>query len=122
MKKRVSTFLMIAIVAVVMLAAVVFINRQTIFQEGNPLPVAGGIWQLVMGGESYAKIKDEPVTWVTRSGESKHDELVAHIEDAYDVKLKSNEESTYVFEGERGTITVSLRQYSRSFQIWELRP
>lgn len=120
MKKRVPTFLIIIIIAAVMVTALVLFNSNLIFQEGNPLPVAAGIWQLVVGGEPYAKIKDEPATWMTRSGEGKHDELLSYIEASYGMKLIGPTDGAYVFQDDDKKVTVTVRQYSRNFRIWEL--
>lgn len=119
MGKRASMFLMIAIVAVVMLVVLFLINRNTIFQEGNPVPVFKGIWQLMVAGDKYAVVKDEPPVWITKSGEGNHDELFACIENTYGVKFKQKTGIVFKFEGNGKNITVSERQYSRSFQIWE---
>lgn len=121
MGKRASTFLMIAILAVLMLATLIFINRSMIFQEGNPLPVAAGICRLTVGGEPYVKIKDEPATWMTEAGESEHDELFSHIEETYGVKYTEQKDNDFIFDGEGKQVTVVFRSYSRNYRIWELK-
>lgn len=120
MKKRMPTFLIIVIIAAVMVTALVLLNSNLIFQEGSPLPVAGGIWRLVVGGEPYAKIKDEPATWVTRSEKDGHDDLLSHIEETYGMQLIGPTDGAYVFQDDDKQVTVTVRQYSRNFRIWEL--
>lgn len=116
--KRAATFVMIAIVAVIMVIAVFLINWTTIFQEGNPLPVFSGIWQLSVGGEPYVQIKDEPATYITKT--ENHDTLFAYIEKTYDVKFTKQVNSRYIFEGKGKEVTAKVRQYSRAFRIWEM--
>lgn len=117
--KRAGVFVMITIVAVIMVIAVLLINQTTIFQEGNPLPVFGGIWRLTAGGEAYAQINDAPVTYITKA--EGHEELFAQIEKAHNVTFKQQSGSEYAFEGEGGKLTVTARKYSRSFLIWEVK-
>ena len=118
--RRASTFVMIAIVAVLMAAAVLLINHTTIFQEGNPLPVVGGIWQVAAEGKPYAQIKDEPATYITRTGS--HSELFGHLEAAYGVSFREQaEDGLFLFEGEGGPLAVDARQYPRYYQIWEVK-
>lgn len=118
MTKRAATFLMIAIVAVVMLAALFIINRTTIFQEGNPVPVAKGIWALIVKGEPYAKIKNDPPVYITRP--LSHDRLFSFIEATYGVKFTKEDNGKYVFTGKDKTVTLVTRRYSKSFQVWEV--
>lgn len=118
--KRASTFVMIAIVAVLMTVAVLLINHTTIFQEGNPLPVAGAIWQLAVEGEPYAQVKEEPATFITKTG--LHTELFDYIEAAYGVEFqRRTEDDVFHFAGEKGLLDVDARQYSRYYQIWEVQ-
>ena len=118
--KRTSTFVMIAIVAVLMTVAVVLINQTTIFQEGNPIPVWRGVWQLQSADVPYAQIKDEPATFLTKTG--LHSELFAHIEATYLVEFQERlEDDVYLFQGEDGQLKVDARQYSRYYQIWEVK-
>lgn len=116
--KRAATFVMIAIVAVIMITAVLIINQTTIFQEGNPLPVFGGIWRLSVGGEQFAQIRDEPATYIAKTGQ--HAALFEFIEKTYGVKFKEQMDSRYIFESDDKKVTVTSRRYSRSFQIWEM--
>ncbi len=118
--KRVSTFVMIAIVAVLMTGAVVLINHTTIFQEGNPIPVWKGVWQLQAVDVPYAQIKEDPATFLTKTG--RHSELFAHIEATYLVEFQEKlEDDVYLFQGKDGQIKVDARQYSRYYQIWEVQ-
>lgn len=117
--KRASTFVMIAIVAVLMVAAVLLINHTTIFQEGNPLPVAAGIWQLAVEGKPFAQIKDEPPTWITKTADNRA--LFAGIEQEYSVKYTTEQEAGYLFEGGETKLVLGMRQYSRYYQIWEVK-
>ncbi len=117
--KRASTFVMIAIVAVLMTFAVVLINHTTIFQEGDPIPVWKGVWQVAVDGVPYAQIRDEPVTYITKTGY--HNELFEHIETQYSVKFQEKaQDDLYLFGGSGGPLKVDARQYSRYYQIWEV--
>jgi hypothetical protein len=118
MGKRTSTFLMIAVVAVIMLFVVFLVNRTYIFQEGNPLPVFNGIYKIVMNKQPYEQIDNEPIKYIART--DKHDELFAFIEKTYGVKYKEEKGSGYHFEGDGKSVVLTQRQYSRSFQVWIL--
>lgn len=116
--KRKVTFLIIAALALLMAAAIVLINRQGIFQEGNPIPVIAGICHIEFNHEPYAQIKDEPATYIARAG--RHEELFALIEKTYGVAYKRTNGDRYVFEGGGKTVELATRNYTQSFRIWEV--
>ena len=114
--KRASTFVMIAIVAVLMAIAILLINQPSIFQEGNPLPLLGGIWQISVEGKPYAEVKDKPPTYMTKTDD--YDELFAELEKIHSVRFMQETDDGFLFEGDGGRLTVSSRQYSRSYRLW----
>jgi hypothetical protein len=118
MGKRAATFVMITVVAVILSIVLLFINRSYVFQEGNPLPVFSGICQLTINDVPYAKIKDNPPTYIARTGE--HDPLFSFIETEFGVKFKEQKENEYIFVGSSKTVKVSPRLYSRTYQVWAL--
>jgi hypothetical protein len=109
---------MIAAVAVLMAVLVILVNRQGIFQEGNPVPVFSGIWKLMVDKEPYACIKEEPPTYIAGAG--KQDGLFAFIEKQYGVEYQSNSGGIYIFTGGGKTVKLSMRHYTRSFRVWEI--
>lgn len=128
MTRRTATFLMIAVVALLMIVVLLLVNRQTIFQEGNPVPVFKGIYHIVFNNDPYVQIKGNPTTYITRADQqsggttvSKHDELFKFIESNFSVKFTGQQGDRYTFTGDGGkTLTVLARKYSRSFLLWEV--
>lgn len=113
---------MIAAIAVLMAVIVILVNRQSIFQEGNPIPVLSGIWKLIIQKEPYACIKEEPPTYIARAGQ--YGEFFTYVDKAYGVAYKGIVQEAsgerYKFEGGGKTVEMVKRHYTRSFAIWEI--
>lgn len=92
------------------------INKDAIFQEGNPIRVLRGIIQL-NNTNTFVKINDDnPIAYVTKTNNSK--ELFDYIEKEYDVVFKEQMGSGYIFEGKEKSVILTSKQYSRFYQIW----
>lgn len=91
-------------------------NKDVIFQEGNPISILNGIVRL-NDTNTFIKIKDNPTTYLTKTNNK--DNLFNYIEKQYDVEFKEQMGSGYIFEGSGKDVTISSRQYTRFYQIWE---
>lgn len=92
------------------------VNRNYVFQEGNPIPVARGIYEVSALDRGYAVIHDDPVTYLTRTDD--YVDLFALIENRYDVDFQGETEGEYVFEGDGKQIVLEARQYTKRYRVW----
>ncbi len=111
MKKSMLIWVMIIIIIGLML----LININAIFQEGNPLLVFKGILQL-NDSKTYVKIKDNPVTYITKTNNV--DDLFSYIEESDNVRYKEQMGSGHIFEDGNKIVILDSRQYSRHWQVW----
>ena len=116
--KRVRTSVIIAGLVAVLLLALVLINSNSIFQEGNPLPLIKGMYQIQFGEQTYVKVKDAPETYLTKSQQAS--DLFGYIEKSRNVKFYRQLGTSYLFKGEGGEITVAARQYTSAYRVWEI--
>lgn len=91
--------------------------KDVIFQEGNPLPVINGMFRL-NETNSYVLIDENPIVYLTKTNNK--DELFEYIQKQYDIKLKEQLGSGYIFEGENIRLLMTSRQYTRFYQVWRL--
>jgi hypothetical protein len=111
--KTKKTYLFLIIILI--LTSIFLINKDVIFQEGNPINVFKGIIQL-NNSNTYIKIKDNPITYVTKTNNNEH--LFEFIEKEYNVEFIEQMGSGYIFEGTEKSVILTTRQYTRFFQIW----
>lgn len=97
------------------LASLFLINKDVIFQEGNPITVLKGILQL-NEASTFIKIKDNPITYITKT--NNNEDLFNYIEKQNDVKFTDQMGSGYIFVGNEKKVILGSRQYSRFYQIW----
>ncbi len=112
MKIKKKYFMLIAVFVLIIFT---FINKDVIFQEGNPLPIFKGIIQL-NNSNNYVKINNNPITYITKS-DSK-DELFGFIEKENNVKFKEQFGSAYLFEGKGKSIIMTSKQYTKFYKVW----
>lgn len=106
--------ILVVIVSIIIL--ILLININIIFQEGNPLTIFRGIFRL-SSSETFVKIKDNPVTYVTITDDA--DDLFAYIEESDNVSYKEQVGSGHIFENRNKVVILTSRQYTHNYQIWE---
>lgn len=104
------------LIIVFILLSLFLFNKDVIFQEGNPISVLKGIIQL-NGTSTFVRIKDNPITYVTKTGNS--EELFNYIKKEYNVVFKEQMGSGHIFEGSEKSVILTSKQYTRFYQIWE---
>ncbi len=109
-------FTMISVMIVAIISVILLININIIFQEGNPITVFRGIFPL-SSSETFVKIKDNPVTYVTITDDA--DDLFAYIEESDNVSYKEQVGLGHIFENRNKVVILTSRQYTRNYQIWE---
>ncbi len=110
--KKLYLFLTITIILLLFF----LVNKDVIFQEGNPTAVLKGIIQL-NDTNTFVKIKDNPTTYVTKT--NNNEDLFNYIEAQNGVKFKEHMGSGYMFEDTEKSVVLTSRQYTRFYQIWE---
>ncbi len=100
----------------ILLCIVIFLNRNIIFQEGNPTPIVKGIINL--NSNSYVKINDDPIIYLTKS--SNKNDLFEYIEKENNVIFKEQMGAGYMFESVDKTVILTARQYSKYYQVWKM--
>ncbi|HHY21022.1 MAG TPA: hypothetical protein GX525_03880 [Bacilli bacterium] len=113
MKRTLGLFFAIIILFV---AFALVVNKDMIFQEGNPLPIVKGMLSLD-DKTTYVKIKENPPTYLTKTNQK--DDLFAFIEETNEVSFMEQLGSGYFFEGDGKVAILTSRQYSGSYQVWK---
>lgn len=108
-------FMLILAMIIVIIGLILLININAILQEGNPIPLFRGILQL-NDSETFVKIKDNPVTYITKTNNK--DDLFSYIEESDNVSYKEQMGSGHFFEDGNKIVILTSRQYSRYWQIW----
>ncbi|MBP1927216.1 hypothetical protein J2Z76_003113 [Sedimentibacter acidaminivorans] len=103
------------LIAVIILIIFTLVNKDVIFQEGNPLPIFKGIIQLNVSN-NYVKINNNPITYLTKSNNK--NELFGFIEKENSVKFIEQFGSAYLFEGNGKSITMTSKQYTKFYRVW----
>lgn len=103
------------LIITIILISLFLINKEVIFQEGNPVTVVKGILQL-NNKNTFKKINDDPIAYVTKTNNK--DDLFNYIEKQYNVKFVEQMGSGFIFEGQEKSVILTSKQYSRFYQIW----
>lgn len=112
MAKRFLTIILIVALATF------FLYSPVIFQEGNPLPLFGGMMRLAFNKEKIVKLSSPRITYMTKSKGGREE------------FLKFMQANNYLFAEQMGAgyilispsqerITVVHRQYSRYYDLWK---
>lgn len=109
-------FILIFTTAIIFLSFVIFINKDVIFQEGNPLPIFKGILQL-NDTTTFVKIKENPTTFITMT--NNYDELFSYVKNNSNVDYKEQMGAGYIFRGKNKTVVLTSHQFTKHYQIWK---
>ncbi len=113
-KKQYFIFTMI-FVSLIIMVAVFLLDRNVIFQKGNPLPYIKGMLQL--NDKTYVQIQeDSPLIFITKK--DKYSELHKHIERNYGVLFDEQMGSGYIFRSKEKMVIVSSEIYWRYYIVW----
>ena len=114
MKKRVRYIIFLIALIIV---STIAMYKDTIFQEGNPLPIINGMFKL-NNNNTYVLINENPTTYLTKTNIK--DDLFEYIKKEYDIKFNEQLGSGYIFEKVNNKLILSSRQYTRFYQVWRL--
>jgi hypothetical protein len=101
----------------VLVVAVLFLFRGAIFQRGNPLPYVSKMFTM-NDNNPYEKVFDDGSVYITRSADN--NDLVRHIENAYEVTFSEQMGSAYFFGSDEKSIIAETEIYWRKYQVWEI--
>ncbi len=113
------------ILLLVTFSALFVMEKDTIFQEGNPLQYVKPIFMLTIGGE-YAQTEragakgEQEMVFLTKKADS--EALFSYIEDKFQVKYKEQIGGGYIFEGASENKVLTGRTYLKYFTIWTISP
>lgn len=111
MRKYIASVVLITI----LLLFVVFSN--TIFQEGNPIPVAVAITQITVTGKSFTQLDEH--RFIVKSSDKDIQKLKDYLL-SKGMKYTDQMGSGIFFVGEKGEkYTAMSRMYTTHFQVWE---
>lgn len=113
MSKKVKYIVLIVLIVV----AAINMNKDIIFQEGNPLPIINGMLRL-NEESTYVLIRENPTIFLTKTNIK--DDLFEYIQNKYDIKLKEQMGAGYIFEGENTRLILTSKQYTKYYQVWRL--
>lgn len=114
MKKKV---VVTCAVILAVLAAVVFLKKDAIFQRGNPIPYLTAAVQLSKSNP-YVAVDEENRIYISKREDK--EALFQMIQDTYGVELKDQLGSSYLFSNGEKKYSVSSEIYWGRFTVWTL--
>ena len=111
-------FLHIIVPFLIAVFVIIDLNRQAVFQRGNPLPYLS----------AAAKIDDEKPFFHVRNSDSKtyisnlsspDEEFIEFAENKLDSRFISQEGSIYVFSSDGKTVYVESEIYMGKYKVWD---
>src|SRR6266700_4561410 len=88
----------------------------TIFQEGNPIPVAIGIAKITTTGNTYAKIDEHK--YIVKANTQDIKKLTDYLAQ-HDLVYSDQEGSAYFFKSKNGKTYIAMaKMFSSSFEIF----
>ena len=114
MKKKV--FLLCAVILAI-LATVVFLKKDAIFQRGNPIPYLAAAVR-ISETNPYVAVDEENKIYISKRGDK--EALFQMIQDTYGVEFKDQLGSGYLFSDGEKSYIVSSEIYWGSFTVWTL--
>ena len=104
-------------VTLAILAAVVFLKKDAIFQRGNPIPYLTAVVHL-SETNPYVVVDEESGIYISKRGDK--EALFRMIQDTYGVELKDQLGSSYLFSDGEINYMVSSEIYWGRFTVWTL--
>jgi hypothetical protein len=93
------------------------LNISSVFQEGNPIPVAYGIIGLTITGNGYAKVDEHK--YIVRANEKDAKKLKDYLAQRHMVYADQMGAGIF-FKGQHGeNYSATIRMYSVYFEIWD---
>lgn len=114
MKKKV--FLLCAVILAI-LATVIFLKKDAIFQRGNPIPYLTAAVRL-SETNPYVAVDEENRIYISKRGDK--EALFQMIQDTYGVEFKDQLGSGYMFSDGEENFLVSSEIYWGRFTVWAL--
>ena len=114
MKKKV---IVTCAVILAILATVVFLKKDAIFQRGNPIPYLTAVVHL-SETNPYVAVDEANGIYISIRGDK--EALFQMIQDTYGVELKDQLGSSYLFSDGENNYTVSSEIYWGRFTVWTL--
>ncbi|MBQ7898711.1 MAG: hypothetical protein IJ307_02555 [Bacteroidales bacterium] len=114
MKKKV--YVLCAVILAI-LAAVVFLKKDEIFQRGNPIPYLNAVVQL-SETNPYVAVDEENRIYISKRGDK--EALFQMIQDTYGVEFIDQLGSGYLFSDGEKSYIVSSEIYWGRFTVWTL--
>ena len=109
--KKIIIFFLIVLVGILLLFS------STIFQEGNPIPVANGIIQLSFAGKSYVKLDQHK--YIVKANAKDIKKLTDYLTQNKLVYVDQMG-AGLLFRGKDGeNYTAIKKMYTTSFEIWD---
>lgn len=105
------------IIILVIFAAVFFLYRSVIFQEGSPWPLIKAITQLNTGSDGFVMLDGESEKYLTKS-KNGIDTIKQIVADDY--SLVEQMGAAYIFENNTERLIITQKQYSRFYSIWTI--
>lgn len=114
-----STWKKALIIIVVLLTSFFLIYKNTIFQEGNPLPVLSGILKLNFTSENIVPIAENNDKYITKNSNGRDSLVSLMAEKGYEFLDQMG--SGYFFKKEgQPNVAIMHRYYSTYYDIWDV--
>lgn len=100
----------------------VYVNRDIVFQLGNPMPyVKKAI--LLSNDRPYQKVFSDKEIFISKGREhyvQAQDSLIEFLESKYDVTFVEQAGSGYIFQSKTHTVMMTVEAYLGYYNIWEV--
>ncbi len=123
MKRKVTKVVVMILICVISLGAIfTYVNKDVIFQRGNPIPYIKKVIVLSKD-EPYKKVFDDKEIYISKGREhyiKVQDSLIRFVESKYDVTFVEQAGSGYIFQSGNQTVIMGTEVYLKYYNIWEI--
>lgn len=106
------------ILLIVILLVGIISGSPVILQEGNPLPILGGIIKLGVSDDNIVQISNEPRVYISK--ESVGNISLVELIEKEGWKFEEQIGSGYIFSKDMKKIVVGSVQFTRKYRIWKV--
>ncbi len=123
MKSKVAKIVVTILICIVSLGGVfTYINKDVIFQRGNPIPYV--IKAVFLSEDTpYKKVFEDKEIYISKGkghGIKAEDSIIRLVESKYDVTFVEQAGSGYIFKSKNQRIIMSNEVYLKYYNVWEV--
>ncbi|MED3690078.1 hypothetical protein P4534_14885 [Peribacillus butanolivorans] len=111
-----SKFFRFFIIILALIFVLVFIKRDVIFQEGNPIPLAIAITKLTFQDVEMVRVWQNPDQYIVKQGN--YEPFIKYMEDEGENYIGEFEDG-FLFENEKGNVTshIGIKSFTKYYDL-----